>query len=642
MTYAIGTPVIDHYGTRGFIGAALEPESKIFIIGAGMSEVRTEYEVYFDNGRVSRLSDGIVAPFVAHATHLPKVENIEERKMEIRAIERAAKDEQRRAADEATTRREAFKAEAREKTPAWAKAVIVAELQADRSDSMTDYFHSQTMRTVVLGFSRHTRDLFPEMRKFAATFEETAHLADAPESAEHREKWSMGAGYYLKAGYRHDDGWQVRKLRLYNGAESMPDHAEWHISTPSENVAPATESANVEGMRLEEHKHTTKGFQMFIAIMPGRVERDEFNRLLDAAKLLGGWYSRPWNGTPGGFAFKDRAKAETFVTGQPAAESSETVSPRAAPGMGDKLRELADRLQSDIDHKFASRRTNTPKRRREVDAARLEGNRLERTQQALRALAAHHDAGTVPAILRKVTSKAKAFELMASVIDRSNAGYYDAGVDTGKPAMTTPGSLALWAMIEGQSEEKKQAEELRRKEDSLQFANIPGYFPTPAAIVADIIEAAGIPDSEPVDVLEPEGGSGAILDEVKKACPLARLTTYERHESLREVLRLKGYSLAGSDFLEAEAVRTFDRVLMNPPFENGQDITHVRHAFDFLKPGGRLVAIMSPGPFFRKDRKAQEFRDWFENLGGYKTDIPAGAFKESGTGIATVMIVLEA
>ncbi len=31
---------------------------------------------------------------------------------------------------------------------------------------------------------------------------------------------------------------------------------------------------------------------------------------------------------------------------------------------------------------------------------------------------------------------------------------------------------------------------------------------------------------------------------------------------------------------------------MNPPFSRQQDIRHVMHAAKFLKPGGRLVAVM--------------------------------------------------
>ncbi len=81
--------------------------------------------------------------------------------------------------------------------PEDAKAVIVARLKQDESDSQTVYFASRTTRTVILGFSTHKRDIFSEMRKHASNFEETAYLAEYNEDYEHREKYSMGAGYYL-------------------------------------------------------------------------------------------------------------------------------------------------------------------------------------------------------------------------------------------------------------------------------------------------------------------------------------------------------------------------------------------------------------------------------------------------------------
>lgn len=661
--FELGTAFIDSYGRTGFISEIRKPTVIGHVIGAaGMTRTMHEYEICYENGGVSVLPDGIVSPWVARGAHLPKVENVAEKRAAAIARDAEQKAAARVSAEEARARAAESTRINREKTPADAKAVIVAELIADRSDSQSDYFGSTTVRTVILGFSNHTRDLFAEMRKFAAVFPETAHLVDAPESAEHREKYSMGAGYYLKKGYRNSDGWQVRKIRLYNGADTIPTGAEWSVyeAAKAAPVAkPAAEKAapvaSVAGLRIEEHMHTKGGFAMFIVIMGERVERDIFDSLNNQAKAAGGWYSRPWGKTPGGFAFKDRTKAESFlatvsgtvaaeiepgalVADQPAAPAKPAAT--GAPATAAKLRELADKLQKDIDSKFADRLTNTPKRRCEADKARNEGRRLERTQQALRALADHHDSGNVPAVLAKVTTKAAVYDLMRSEIDTSRAGYYDAGIDTGKPALKTPEALALWAMVAAPSEAAKAAEELRRKVQALQFANIPGYFPTPAAIVADMIAAADMPENVAFDVLEPEGGSGAILDQVRAARPLARLTTYERHASLREVLSLKGYELAGSDFLDARPAASFDFVLMNPPFEKSQDIEHVLHAFDFLKPGGRLVAIMSPGPFFRSDRTAQDFRLWFDSVGGRKVDIPAGAFKESGTGVATVMVTI--
>lgn len=101
--------------------------------------------------------------------------------------------------------------------PEWAKAVIVAEYEEDESDSMSDYFHARTTKTVILAWSKHTRNLFPEMRKAARNYKETAHLADGPKEWERRENYRGGGGYYLKDGYRHSNGWKIKKVPFYGG-----------------------------------------------------------------------------------------------------------------------------------------------------------------------------------------------------------------------------------------------------------------------------------------------------------------------------------------------------------------------------------------------------------------------------------------
>jgi hypothetical protein len=60
--------------------------------------------------------------------------------------------------------------------PAWAECAIIAELRCDTSDSQSDYWGHSTSCQVVIGWSKHRRNLFPEMRKAAASFQQTAHL----------------------------------------------------------------------------------------------------------------------------------------------------------------------------------------------------------------------------------------------------------------------------------------------------------------------------------------------------------------------------------------------------------------------------------------------------------------------------------
>lgn len=68
----------------------------------------------------------------------------------------------------------------------------------------------------------------------------------AKTSIEHREKYSMGAGYYLSAGSRHSDGWIVRK---YSGMwGGLPETFEYI----DEQAKAAGEWADEEQKRRED------------------------------------------------------------------------------------------------------------------------------------------------------------------------------------------------------------------------------------------------------------------------------------------------------------------------------------------------------------------------------------------------------
>ncbi|WP_420408676.1 methyltransferase [Hoeflea sp.] len=652
----VGTPVYwSPQGQRGHIVKLEAPNVPSYVIGGGgMTPTRSRMTIVWEDLTMTEIPDGIAESWIADAARygFPPIGDNMAAELLAKATAKSEADraERARAQADLNAATKAFRDEHRDKIPSWAKAVIVADLIEDKSDYMSDYHGSTRTRSIILAFSKHTRDLFPEMRKAALNHPETAFLADAPEKAEHRQKYSMGGGYFLKDGYRHSNGWKISKQQFYNAdpVQSLPFPAVWAIPEPEakpqqpgmigHNRGPA-----LEGVRIEEHTHTKKGFQMFICILPDRVDRDEFDRLRDAARDLGGWYSRPWGKTPGGFAFKSRDNAEAFAGGsdsQAAPGNAPAAPAKAAPPIADKLREMAARLQKDIDHKFADRRTNTPKQQREAASARMDGVHLERAQKAMRALADHHDAGTVPEALANVRTKAEILELSRSLI-KHEGGYYDAGFDTGKPRHDSPEALAIWALIGGNDPEQEKAEALRRKIDGLKFANIPGYFPTPRAVIDRMIDLADIPSHSSCDVLEPSAGHGAIIDALSEVRPMATVTACEKWGTLRDILEAKGANLAGSDFTEFEPGTAFDFVIMNPPFEKGQDAEHVQRAFDMLKPGGRLVSVMSPGPFFRSDRKSEAFRDWFDDHGGERLDLPAGSFKESGTGTASIVVVLD-
>lgn len=101
-----------------------------------------------------------------------------------------------------------------------------------------------------------------------------------------------------------------------------------------------------------------------------------------------------------------------------------------------------------------------------------------------------------------------------------------------------------------------------------------------------------------------------------------------------------GAALVEGDFLTLEFNGQFDAIPMNPPFVRSMDIQHVTRALNLLADGGRLTAIMSAGVLFRETKLHKSFRAMVDELGGNFEKLDAGAFRESGTMVNTVMLSL--
>jgi hypothetical protein len=188
----------------------------------------------------------------------------------------------------------------------------------------------------------------------------------------------------------------------------------------------------------------------------------------------------------------------------------------------------------------------------------------------------------------------------------------------------------------------------RRGDDPVKVAereligrDLPGFFPTPRPVIERMLELAEVETHH--RVLEPSCGKGDILDALKEECDGIELIAIERNRTLEDVLSAKGHEVTFADFLEHAG--SYDRVVMNPPFEELQDITHVKHAYSLLTPGGRLVSVMSEGPFYRSDNKSIAFRAWLDEVGAQSEQLPDDAFAGPGafcqTGVRTRLITIE-
>jgi len=168
----------------------------------------------------------------------------------------------------------------------------------------------------------------------------------------------------------------------------------------------------------------------------------------------------------------------------------------------------------------------------------------------------------------------------------------------------------------------------------VQITIAPQLYPTPEPLAARMVQLAEL--TPECHVMEPSAGTGNLLKAIKDAGIPARLSACELNLKLADDLagKFQGALIYPGDFLELtgwELGAPFDRILMNPPFSDGADIKHIRHAATMLKPGGKLIAICANGP--RQQAALRNDADVWEEL-------PAGTFKHAGTMVNTALLVI--
>ena len=113
------------------------------------------------------------------------------------------------------------------------------------------------------------------------------------------------------------------------------------------------------------------------------------------------------------------------------------------------------------------------------------------------------------------------------------------------------------------------------------------FYPTPENVAIAAVELADINGQH--DCLEPSAGIGGLADHMV-VC--GSITCVEVSELHCKALEQKGYYVEQADFLMWQAGKSFDRIVMNPPYSQGRWQAHVQRAAEMLKTDGVLVAIL--------------------------------------------------
>lgn len=125
------------------------------------------------------------------------------------------------------------------------------------------------------------------------------------------------------------------------------------------------------------------------------------------------------------------------------------------------------------------------------------------------------------------------------------------------------------------------------------------FYPTPRHVIRKMLEPyAENSNFKYFQILEPSAGSGAILDYLTgddtryNSFHTDKINVYalEKNEECAMILQGKGYKMLGTDFLEYKPLHSFNLIVMNPPFSNGDE--HLLHAWEIMGTGD-IVCLLN-------------------------------------------------
>ena len=169
------------------------------------------------------------------------------------------------------------------------------------------------------------------------------------------------------------------------------------------------------------------------------------------------------------------------------------------------------------------------------------------------------------------------------------------------------------------------------------------FYPTPDAVTKEVLRDLYVRPG--CRVLEPSAGTGNMVRHLlaKGATVDAVEIDPDRVRAL-EAIEDARLTVHPGNFLTMPARPEYDFVVMNPPFYGTHWMEHVTHAFQFLKPGGKLVAVLPVTAETGESAKHETFRTWVTSHSrGWSrqfSDLPAESFAESGTRVNTVTLTM--
>ncbi|WP_347364387.1 hypothetical protein [Vibrio vulnificus] len=162
------------------------------------------------------------------------------------------------------------------------------------------------------------------------------------------------------------------------------------------------------------------------------------------------------------------------------------------------------------------------------------------------------------------------------------------------------------------------------------------YFPTTDTAGDILLQDV---DLQRKVVFEPSAGEGYLVQRAFSA-GASEVLAAEVYSKFHPLLKASGAEVISENIFDVTAydVSNVDIVIMNPPFSGGQDVKHIEHILNIIPDNAEVHAIMSIAVKERSNGIYESFRKFMQQHGIEPIEIPAGAFKESGTMVKTCVV----
>lgn len=125
------------------------------------------------------------------------------------------------------------------------------------------------------------------------------------------------------------------------------------------------------------------------------------------------------------------------------------------------------------------------------------------------------------------------------------------------------------------------------------FNNV--FYPTPNSVIQMMVKPYYNDNLRNLSILEPSAGKGDILDYLTNTshlykCDKKNVYAIESDLELVYILQGKGYKILNNDFLSYTPSHNFDLIVMNPPFNNGDE--HLLKAWEIMNTGD-IVCLLN-------------------------------------------------